>query len=127
MALGSRLSALALALGGLACGQRDFTMKQLPSGHRFKILQAGKARFEKAGQTAAMLVFESDRAPGDRQGLEADIAELWEAFRPDAEKAGLDLAVIQANLVPKGMLSSERVSAAYVWRRKADGSWAREN
>lgn len=121
-----RLALLALPLL-LACGQRDYTVKQLPSGHRFKILRAGQVNFEKTGETAAMMVFESDRAPGDRKGVETDVAELWEAFRPDVEKANQNLAVIQADLVPKGLISREHLSMGFAWRRNGEGRWVREN
>jgi hypothetical protein len=129
MASGLRSSILGAALAALslACGRGDFTMKDLPSGHRFKILRAGQVKFEKTGETAAMLVFESDRAPGDRKGVEADVTELWDSFRTDAEKANLGLAVIQADLVPKGLISHEHVSMGFAWRRGADGRWAKEN
>jgi hypothetical protein len=120
-----RLALLALPLL-LACGQRDFTVKQLPSGHRFKILRAGQVKFEKTGETAAMLVFESDRAPGDRKGVEADAQELWDSFRPDVEKAQQSLAIVQADLVPKGMLSRDHFSMGFVWRRGVGGAWERE-
>jgi hypothetical protein len=111
----------------LACGQKDYIVKQLPSGHRFKILRAGQVKFEKTGEIAAVMVYESDRAPGDRKGVEADAQELWEAFRPDVEKSGLPIGIVQADLVPKGMISREHLAMGFAWRRQANGQWAKEN
>lgn len=110
----------------LACGHKDYTVKQLPSGHRYKILRAGQVKFEKTGEMAAVMVYESERAPGDRKGVESDAQELWEAFRPDVEKSGLPIGIIQADLVPKGMISREHLAMGFSWRKQADGRWIKE-
>ncbi|HET8901505.1 MAG TPA: hypothetical protein VFM84_06165 [Holophagaceae bacterium] len=107
----------------LACGGGAVT-KTLPSGHAFRILRGGQVQFAD-GSKAAMIVFESERRPDDQKGIEADAAELWDAYRADIEKTGVSTAIIQANQ-PKHVLLLQKggVITGFTWEKQADGSWA---
>jgi len=98
--------------------------KALPSGHVFRILRGGQVQFGD-GSKAAMIVFESERRPDDQKGIQADAAELWDAYRPDIEKTGVSTAIIQANQ-PKHALLLQKggVITGFTWEKQADGSWA---
>lgn len=117
------LPALALPLI-LACGGGGAVTKTLPSGHAFRILRGGQVQFAD-GSKAAMIVFESERRPDDQKGIQADAAELWEAYRPEIEKTGLRTAIIQANQ-PKHVLLLQKggVITGFTWEEQADGTWA---
>ena len=106
----------------LSCGGGG-VVKTLPSGHAFRILRGGQVQFSD-GSKAAMVVFESERRPDDIKGLQADAAELWEAYRPDIEKTGLSTAIIQANQ-PKHVLLLQKggVITGFTWEKRADGTW----
>ena len=110
----------------LACGTQGGVVKRLPSGHSFRILRAGQVRFEKTGETAAMLVYETPRRPDDSKGLEADALELWEDFRPQVESTAQRTAIIQANTPDRGLFFRGQAVAGFVWKRGEDGRWARE-
>jgi hypothetical protein len=120
-----RAAALALPFL-LACGPRPGVEQQLPSGHRFRILQAGQVRFEKTGETAAMLVYETGRKPDDAKGLEQEAGELWDFFRPKVEATAQRVAIVQANSPERGFLFKGQAIAGFQWERQADGSWIRK-
>ena len=108
----------------LACGSSGAVMKTLPSGHVFRILRGGQVRFSD-GSKAAMIVFESERRPDDAKGIQADAAELWDAYRADIERTGATTAIIQANQ-PKHILLLQKggVITGFTWEKQADGSWS---
>ena len=120
-----RVTALALPLL-LACGSPQGFMKQLPSGHSYRILRAGQVRFEATGETAAMLVYETRRKPDDSKGLEADALELWDSIRPEVEKTPQRVAIVQANSPDRGFLIKGQALAGFQWEKQADGSWKRK-
>lgn len=121
-----RLAPLLLVLPLLlACGAERGTLKRLPSGRTFEILQAGQVRFEKTGATAAVLVYRSHRDPADQAHLEAEAQELWEAFRPEVEAKGLTTAILQADCASRGLLLAQHASVGFVYERQPDGSWHR--
>ncbi len=82
-------------------------------------------RFEKTSETSAVLVYRSRRRPEDRVGLEGELGELWEAFRPEVEAQGLRMAVLEAQCKVRGFLPGGTLSLDWVLRRQPDGAWAR--
>jgi hypothetical protein len=122
-----RLHAIPLCALLLACEGRDIALKRLPSGHSYRILQAGQIKFEKTGETAALLVFETDRRPDDLRGIEAEALELWEAFRPDVDKTPQRMAIVQANSPKRALLLRDGQSiAGFTFEKQADGTWIRK-
>ena len=70
-------------------------------------------------------------SPAERQGLIAEADEIWLVVRPDVEKAGLNIALIQAQhsggvSVPIGGVTvASAPGFRIIFKRGTDGAWSR--
>jgi len=106
-----------------ACSQQPaFTEQKLPSGRVVKIAGIGKMQFS-AGDPALMLKYYSEVSFDRPAELKAEVEEIWQEFRKDADKGGFKAAIISANEMPHGVISSTR-GWNFVYEKHADGTWA---
>jgi hypothetical protein len=121
-----RAAGFALAALGLACGKTEGKVYQLDPKHRVTVLRAGQVRFEKTGETAALVLYLTERLPGDAKGLEAEAQALFDHLKPDIEKTGQARAILQAEARPRGPIPGEKAVFGYLFEKQAGGTWARQ-
>lgn len=120
------LAVIIVAVGLLsACSQEPrYTAQTLPSGRIVKVAGVGKMQFS-ADDPALMLRYYSEVDFAKPAELKAEVDEIWQQFQKDADRAGLKSAIISANEMPKGIISSTQ-GHNFVFRKQADGSWSSE-
>jgi hypothetical protein len=115
-----------LLLGCSVDGSQNYRVVTLSSGKQVKVLSVGKISFSQ-GDPALMLKYQTDLSVDNRVVLQQEVAEIWESFRGDVEKAQLNSAVISANDVPKGIVIKTGKSYNFVYQKTKDGNWQISN
>lgn len=109
----------------LACGPKEGKVIQLDAKHSVTVLRGGQVKFEKTGETAALVLYLTERQPGDAKGLETEAQALFDHLRADIEKTGQAKAILQAEAKPRGPLPTDKAVFGFLFEKRADGSWAR--
>ena len=123
---GRRSSVLAVGLCLAAgCGRQDGKVIQLDAKHSVTVLRGGQVKFEETGETAALVLYLTERQPGDAKGLEAEAQALFDQLKGDIDKTGQAKAILQAEAKPRGPLPSDKAVFGFLFEKQADGSWAR--
>ncbi len=74
------------------------------------------------GGQALMLKYYSDVDFSKHAELKAEVEDIWREFQKDVEAANLKSAIISANQMPHGMISSTQ-GWNFVCEKKPDGTW----
>ncbi len=114
-----------LLIGSCSQAPPSYTAKTLPSGRVIKIAGIGKMYFSK-GDPALMLKYYSDVSMNDTVKLQDEVEEIWSIFRIDAEKSKVNAAIISANEMPSGIISTTR-SFNFVFQKVPSGEWILTN
>ncbi len=120
------LPALAL-ISFAACGPQEGKVVQLDAKHRVTVLRGGQVKFEKTGESAALVLYLTERQPGDAKGLEAEAQALFEHLKADIEKTGQTKAILQAEARPHGPIPGDKAVFGFLYEKQADGSWIRKS
>jgi len=115
----------AVLCAAVACGRQEGKVVQLDAKHSVTVLRGGQVKFEKTGETAALVLYLTDRQPGDAKGLEAEAQSLFDHLKSDIEKTGQSRAILQAEAKPRGPLPSDKAVFGFLFEKRSDGSWAR--
>lgn len=121
----SLLPALALILFA-ACGPQEGKVVQLDAKHSVTVLRGGQVKFEKSGESAALVLYLTERQPGDAKGLEAEAQALFDYLKADIEKTGQTKAILQAEAKPRGPIPGDKAVFGFLFEKQPDGSWARQ-
>ncbi|MBI3132290.1 MAG: hypothetical protein HYZ13_13300 [Acidobacteria bacterium] len=125
----SRAAFLAFLAGGavlgLGCGRQEGQLVKLDPRHRVTVLRGGQVKFEKTGESAALVLYLTERQPGDAKGLEAEAQALFDHLKADIEKTGQTKAILQAEARPRGPLPGDKAVFGFLFEKQPDGSWAR--
>ena len=110
------------ALSTACTEQPSYVQRTLPSGRTIKVSGVTKMNFKKGGHTL-MLRYYTDIDISDMNKLQQEVDDIWQSFfKIDVEKAGIKLAIISANEMPKGTVSMTK-RHNFIFTRKEDGSW----
>ncbi len=110
----------------VACSRQEGKVLQVDAKHQVTVLRGGQVRFEATGETAALVLYLTDRQPGDAKGLEGEAQALFDQLRGDIERTGQTLAILQAEARPRGPLPSDKAVFGFRFERRPDGSWTRQ-
>lgn len=125
-ALGLRSSALAAGLClAVGCARQEGKVYHLDAKHQVTVLRGGQVRFEKTGGTAALVLYLTERQPGDAKGMEAEAQALFDLLRADIEKTGQAKAILQAEARPWSPLPGDKAVFGFLFEKRADRSWTR--
>ncbi len=113
------------AVLGLGCGRQEGKLVNLDAKHSVTVLRGGQVKFEKTGGTAALVLYLTERLPGDAKGLEAEAQALFEHLKADIEKTGQAKAILQAEARPRGPIPGDKAVFGFLFEKQADGSWVR--
>jgi hypothetical protein len=114
---------LCLAAG---CAQQEGKVYQVDAKHQVTVLRGGQVKFEKSGETAALVLYLTERQPGDAKGLEAEAQALFDQLRADIEKTGQMKAILQAEAKPRGPIPGDKAVFGFLFEKQADGIWVRK-
>ncbi|HJV89632.1 MAG TPA: hypothetical protein VJ623_04945 [Holophagaceae bacterium] len=109
-----------------ACGPREGKVIQLDPKHSVTLVRGGQVKFEKTGETAALVLYLTDRQPGDAKGMETEAQALFEHLKADIEKTGQARAILQAEAKPRGPIPGDKAVFGFLFEKQADGSWVRK-
>ena len=119
------LIAACLLVSSTACTQTPpYTQQKLPSERTIKVGGITKMCFTK-GDPALMLKYYTDLSISDADALRQGVDDIWQSFKIDVEKAGLNSAIISANEMPKGIISKTK-GYNFVFIKQEDGLWKRK-
>ncbi len=119
------LPALAL-IAFAACGPQEGKVVRLDAKHSVTVLRGGQVKFEKTGETAALVLYLTERQPGDAKGLETEAQALFDHLRADIEKTGQTRAILQAEAKPRGPIAGDKAVFGFLFEKRADGTWAQQ-
>ena len=124
--LGLRSSVVtAVLFTAVACGRQEGKVVQLDAKHSVTVLRGGQVKFERTGETAALVLYLTDRQPGDAKGLESEAQALFDHLKADIEKTGQSRAILQAEAKPRGPLPSDKAVFGFLFEKQGDGVWVR--
>ena len=124
---GLRLSlATAVLCAAVACGKQEGKLIQLDAKHSVTVLRGGQVKFETNGETAALVLYLTDRQPGDAKGMDAEAQALFDHLKADIEKTGQTRAILQAEAKPRGPLPGDKAVFGFLFERRPDGSWVKQ-
>jgi len=119
------IASVCLAVLSTACTQTPpYTQQTLPSGRTIKAGSVMKMYFTK-GDPALILKYYTDVEISDADALRQEVDDIWQSFKIDVEKAGLKVAIISANEIPKGMISKTK-GYNFIFIKQEDGLWKRK-
>lgn len=121
----SLLPALALICFA-ACGPQEGKVVQLDAKHSVTVLRGGQVKFEKSGESAALVLYLTERQPGDAKGLEAEAQALFDHLKADIDKTGQTRAILQAEAQPRGPIPGDKAVFGFLFEKQPDGSWTRK-
>jgi len=101
-----------------------YTQQKLPSGRTIKVGGITKMYFTK-GDPVVMLRYYTDLSISDADALRQEVDDIWQSFKIDVEKAGLNSAIISANEMLKGIISKTK-GYNFVFIKQEDGLWKRK-
>jgi hypothetical protein len=105
-----------------ACSQSPpYKSQTLPSGRTIKIGGIMQINFSK-GDPALMLKYYTDVNVSDSDAITKEVDDIWQSFKNDVEKSGMNAAIISANELPKGIISKTK-GCNFVFMRQPNGSW----
>lgn len=96
----------------------------LPSGRKVTVQAVAPIRFTQ-GPPALRVLYVTSLDVSDTVPLAAEAAEVFERFRPIAERNQLTGFVASATAPPSGMVEQVARGYNFVWTRGADGQWHR--
>ena len=94
--------------------------------HSVTVLRGGQVKFEKTGETAALVLYLTERQPGDAKGLETEALALFERMKADIDKTGQAKAILQAEARPHGPLPGDKAVFGFLFEKQPDGTWAKQ-
>lgn len=109
-----------------ACGPKEGKVVQLDAKHSVTVLRGGQVKFEKTGETAALVLYLTERQPGDAKGLETEAQALFDQLRADIDRTGQTKAILQAEAKPRGPLPGDKAVFGFLFEKQADGTWAKQ-
>ena len=114
---------LLILLSGCGSTGPQYQLVKLPSGKEVKVLGVGKIFFTQ-DEPALMLKYQTAMSLDDKFSLQKEeVDEIWDSFKPDVDKAGLQNAIISANEAPKGRFIRHNRSYNFVFKKSNDGTW----
>lgn len=117
---------LLLLLTGCGSGMGFQPTYTLPSGQSYPIVE-WKVTYSLSGPSTMKLAYETALPFTDIRRIDAEVAQVWEAFRHDAEKAGHARAIVQASSPDEGTIFFYvRKTRTHVFVQSRDGAWVRE-
>ena len=120
------LLAAMLAASGLGCRPSEGKVVKVDAKHSVTVLRGGQVKFEKTGETAALVLYLTERQPGDAKGLEAEAQALFEQLKTDIDKTGQTKAILQAEARPHGPIAGDKAVFGFLFEKQTDGSWVRK-
>jgi hypothetical protein len=120
---GLRAASTLLVALGLACAKQEGKVYHLDPKHQVTVLRGGQVKFEKTGETAALVLYLTERQPGDAKGLEVEAQALFDQLRADIERTGQTKAILQAEARPRGPLPGDKAVFGFLFEKQPDGSW----
>jgi len=102
----------------------QYEVKKLPSGREVRVVSTGFMRFQN-GDTSLVLTYQTPFKVTDTASLGAEVEDIWNTFRIDAENAHLHSAIISALEVPSGFILKSSEGKNFVFERAPDGAWHR--
>jgi hypothetical protein len=95
---------------------------RLASGKEVKVLSITRTTLHGSDEPALSLQYVTDISLSDTEKLYSEVEQVWDAFRPIAEREKVHAAVVTANEPSSGFLSISR-GAGWAWKQRADGRW----
>lgn len=108
-----------------ACGsgsRPQYQIRTLSSGRTLKVLGERRISFPQSGP-ALMLQYQTDVPLADTAALRAEAADVWRDYQARADSAGVQGAILSANMPPSGGLVSHSGGFNFVYRRGPAGEW----
>lgn len=99
-----------------------YRVHTLSSGEQVKVLGVSRMTFPQSGP-ALMLKYQTDLDVTDTATLHAEAQRIWADFRAEAEKAGVQGAILSATSTPSSGIVSHSRGYNFVYVRHSDGSW----
>jgi hypothetical protein len=75
---------------------------------------------------ALVLSYQTDLKIDATEGLRREVAEIWQDFRKEVDRARLNSAIIMANEVPTGRFIQQGRSFNFIFAKRPDGTWPEE-
>jgi hypothetical protein len=114
--------AIVTALLVAACTKLPaYQVRALPSGRIVKVVSTGQINFPNVGP-ALIMKYLTDMDAHDRAALRREADEIWQGFKPDVEKAGMNSAILSANSIPPLIIQSGEANI-FVFTRDSAGNW----
>jgi hypothetical protein len=110
----------------LTCGCRDeqkYTLRDLPSGKKVKVLGVHAVKLGEVS-TGLMLQYQTDLEFDDSLAVQREVSDIWTFFKSDVERANLADAIISVNEGRRGFILGHNRTLYYYFKKRADGSWA---
>jgi len=95
---------------------------RLASGTEVKVLAITRTTLHGSDEEALALQYVTHISMAETEKLYREVEQVWEAFRPLAEREKVRAAAVTANEPSSGLLSVSR-GAGWAWKRRADGTW----
>jgi len=119
----AHLSALVMACTLVGCtGGPPSRVRRLKSGREVKVLSVMPIVFS-SGERTLMLKYETDLDFSDKAKLHEEVLDIWSEFVSDAERAGVQSAIISANTVPQGGIIKKGQMFNFVFKKTPSGQW----
>ena len=113
---------LSILLATCMHSEAQYQVRKLPSGLEVRILSVVPIRLQN-GEASLMLRYQTPLTVKDSAALLAEVKDIWNTFRTEAENAHVRTAIISAIEVPSGFILKTGNGRNFVFERAADGSW----
>ena len=116
---------LILVVGGLVSHGNSHPagrLVTLPSGKQFVLTSISKTQFQN-GETALVMVCETDIPIDDSVALRKEVDEIWGRFKKDVENANLTTGVIRMVHTEGSGFITHGQGYGFVFVKRADGLW----
>lgn len=113
--------ALACTLFGCTFGQPT-QVRRLKSGREIKVMSEMKIFFT-GGEPALMLKYQTNLDLTDQAKLHDEVMDIWSEFRSDADRAGVQNAMISAISVPQGGIIKTSQGSSFLFKKTPSGQW----
>jgi hypothetical protein len=102
--------------------QPGYRTHNLSSGEQVKVLGITSMSFPQSGP-ALMLKYQTDLDVADTVALRAEAERIWVDFRTEAERAGVQSAILSANSPPSPGIIRHSRGYNFVYGKQSDGTW----
>jgi hypothetical protein len=114
------IASVILLAGNVVAQQSSIKLK---SGKEFKVLQVGPVYGQGMKKLGVELQYETELRVSNVTILRKEADQVWDAFRPQVEKANEKAAIVSAvEKRPSGIIKKSQ-GYNFVFERRPDGTW----